>query len=62
MKTTVYPKCPYCYTEFNDTSFNSPLMLLYGENASDTVTINCEACGESYYVSKQTVFRGRKKK
>ena len=63
MKKIVYPKCPYCHREFvSRSAFNNPLSVLYGEYCSDTATIKCEYCGEIYYVSKQTVFRSRKKR
>ena len=61
MKKIVLPKCPYCHTEFNDTGFSSPLQSLYGEYSLETTDIKCSKCGETYYVSRQTVFRSRKK-
>lgn len=62
MKQIVNPKCPYCHREIGRQGFNSPLVSLYGEYCSDTATVKCEHCGETYYVSKQTRFISRKKK
>lgn len=63
MKSIINPKCPYCHSEYKPKgAFNNRLSGLYGEYCSDTVSIVCDVCGETYYVSKQTRFLARKKK
>lgn len=63
MKEIIKPKCPYCHTEYKEKSaFSNRLSGLYGEYCSKTVSITCEKCGNTYYVSKQTRFIARKNK
>lgn len=63
MKKIVYPKCPYCHKEFEPRSmFNNELSGLYGQYCSDTISIKCSNCEETYYVGKQDRFIARKKK
>lgn len=63
MKLLVMPKCPYCHTEYKlDSLFNNKLADLYGEYCLKTVEVTCQKCGNTYYVSKQTRFIGRKNK
>ena len=49
MKSIIYPKCPYCHSEYKpERVFDNSLLDLYGNYCFDTVSIVCNVCGTTY--------------